>query len=159
MAGFYNGYSGSERASKYNALKKLWKQGVFPCTGRSCDLCGDPEPPNNPHSEDYSYPYLWEPPAMYALCRSCHLWIHKRFKQPLDWLAFKYHVRRGGYGREFSSPAVRKERKQFINAFQKDENYKWSTIPDREFRNGYDWWEHLTLSPESLEAKWARSRK
>ena len=154
----YNGYSGKERDKKYHEYKRLRELGLsVPETG-PCRLYGDPSVPVEPHSEDYSHPYLWNPPAEYMICRSCHGWIHKRFGKPETWKQFKSHVRRGGYAKEFSSAAVQKERAACSAALEQEVAFEWRHIHGREVRNGMDWWEHLTLSKDSLTASWTRPR-
>ena len=75
-------------------------------------LCGDPDVPVEYHTENYGHPYLWKPPAEFALCEHCHKHkLHKRFTQPGKelWLAFLAHVRRGGYARDLKEPGIKKE--------------------------------------------------
>jgi hypothetical protein len=155
----YNGYSGRERDRKYQEYKRLRALGLSVPAVPPCQLCGDPESPVEPHSEDYSMPYLWAPPAEYMICRSCHGWIHKRFNRPDDWRDFQAHVRRGGYAREFSTPTVRKEREAAIAARLLGHELTWSGLSDRPHRAGLDWWEQLTLMPESLSSPSARPRR
>lgn len=149
MTKHYNGFTPNERAAKSRALAKLRNKGFSPCSGRCCDLCGDPDSPNFPHSEDYAQPYEWEPPYMYALCRACHGWIHKRFNYPFDWIAFKNHIRRGGYGFEFTSSKTLAERKKFKGVYEQGLPFHWEITRSRNnIISG--WWEHLTLDPNSL---------
>ena len=102
---YYNGYSPEERERKLRASHRLWPAWRgHPCSRPPCHLCGDPQAIVQPHSEDYSEPYEWEPPFTYALCRPCHSRIHKRFSDPPSWLAYKLHLRRGGYGSDLKSP-------------------------------------------------------
>lgn len=154
----YNGYSAKERDKKYQEYKRLRALGLTPPEVGPCQLCQDPATSVESHSEDYSLPYLWAPPAEYMICRSCHSWLHKRFKQPAVWTLFKDHVRRGGFAREFASPAVRTERAGAITAAQQGLVFEWCLSGGRALRNGMDWWEHLTVAPESLTSAAARPR-
>lgn len=108
--GWYNGYDWTQRDAKLRVLKRLIAQGAMaPATG-PCQLCGDPEVPVEYHDEDYSQPYLWGPPALFALCRNCHRdKLHKRFARPHAWSAFLAHVRRGGYARDLKEPGVKRD--------------------------------------------------
>lgn len=154
----YNGYTARERDKKFQEYKRLKALGLsIPQVG-PCQLCNDPSVPVEPHSEDYSLPYLWGPPAEYMICRSCQSWLHKRFKQPAVWAQFKDHLRRGGFAREFASPAVRAERAAAARAAEQGVVYDWQPWEGRTARAGMDWWEHLTVSPDSLTSATARAR-
>ncbi len=108
--GWYNGYGWAERNAKLRELKRLVALGEVPAACGPCQLCGDPDVPVEYHDEDYSKPYLWGPPALFALCRHCHRTkLHKRFAQPSAWMAFLDHVRRGGYARDLKVPSIRRE--------------------------------------------------
>ena len=155
---FYNGYTSRERDKKYQEYKRRRLLGLTPPELGPCQLCLDPSAPVEAHSEDYSLPYLWTPPAEYMICRSCHSWLHKRFKQPAVWALFKDHLRRGGYAREFASPAVRVERAAATSARDKGLVYVWTVWEGRAPRAGLDWWEHLTVAPDSLTSATARAR-
>ncbi|MBN8443171.1 MAG: hypothetical protein J0M28_15950 [Thauera sp.] len=155
--GPYNGYTAKERQEKFDELKRRRAAGL-PQESTPCMMCGDPEAPVEQHSEDYSKPYRWTPPAEYALCGSCHYWLHQRFGKSLAWHAYKAHMRRGGYGKEFTDKEVKKERKAFEAAQASGQEYTWRELPGRVARTGMDWWEHLTLSPDALAALWARPR-
>jgi hypothetical protein len=154
----YNGYSGRERDRKYQEYKRLRALGLSVPAVPPCQLCGDPESPVEPHSEDYSMPYLWSPPAEYMICRSCHGWIHKRFNRPDDWRDFQAHVRRGGYAREFSGPGARKERDMAAEARGQGGLFEWAPTAGRSIHLGQDWWDHLTMLPDSLNSPLARPR-
>lgn len=96
----YNGYSGEERDYKFKILKELIAKGDVPPAAGPCALCGDPDPKASfeYHDEDYGEPFIWGPPAMFALCRNCHRdKLHRRFWRHSAWHAFLAHVRRGGY--------------------------------------------------------------
>lgn len=155
----YNGYSGRERDKKYQEFKRLKAQGLSQSQAVPCQLCGDPSVPVEPHSEDYSLPYLWLPPAEYMVCRSCHGWIHKRFGRPEVWNQFKSHVRRGGYAKEFAAPSVKKERDACNAAIANGLDFDWALMDGRSVRNGMDWWEHLTVLIDSLTSTLARPRR
>jgi hypothetical protein len=155
----YNGYSGRERDKKYQEFKRLKAQGLSPSQAVPCQLCGDPSVPVEPHSEDYSLPYLWVAPAEYMVCRSCHGWIHKRFGRPEVWSNFKSHVRRGGYATEFTTPSVKKERDACDAAIANGLNFDWLVMNGRDVRSGMDWWEHLTVLKDSLTSSSARPRR
>jgi hypothetical protein len=155
----YNGYTGRERDTKYQEFKRLKALGLGPSQSGPCQLCGDPSVPVDPHSEDYSLPYLWLAPAEYMVCRSCHGWIHKRFGRPEAWSHFKSHVRRGGYAKEFAGPAVKKERDACSAAIANGIDFYWAVIEGRDARTGMDWWEHLTILPASLTSILARPRR
>jgi hypothetical protein len=149
----YNGYSWPERQKKFEAYKKLVAEGVGPYADvHSCQLCGDPGSKLAPHSEDYSKPYRWGPPYEFMICGACHSWLHKRFGRPADWRAFKNHVRRGGYGSEFTA----KKAERRLDAI--DPLFVWQPIDGRANRSGLDWWEAITLAPETLSTLGARPR-
>ena len=63
---YYNGYTPKERDRKLQASHKIFPDHSHPYYKGACDMCGDPHSPVEPHSEDYSEPYLWERPAEYA---------------------------------------------------------------------------------------------
>ena len=156
----YNGYKGTERQKKYDVYKKLQAQGLSVPADTPCQLCGDDDKELHiePHSEDYSKPYKWTPPAEYMVCRRCHGWIHKRFAKPDDWTDFKAHVKRGGYAWEFTSREGATERRAAAEARKNGSTFKWEPIKGRVVRSGDLWWEGLTTDPYSKTAKWARPR-
>ena len=153
----YNGYTGHEREAKTLEYKRLRAMGKTEPAEPPCRLCGNEECEVEPHSEDYSQPYKWRPPHEYMVCRSCHLWIHKRFKQPENWNDFKAHVKRGGHADEFASSTVKAERLKAAEARAQKVEYKWRLIEGRAVRAG-GWWEYLTLNEESKTARSARPR-
>ena len=157
--GPYNGYTGTQRDRKYQEYKRLRELGqAVPAKG-PCQLCGDPGVEVEPHTEDYSLPYRWLPPAEYMICRFCHGWLHKRFGDGREaWMDFKSHVRRGGYGSEFACSTVRPEREQAVFSRQQGTEYEWLSKPDRGPHTGKDWWEHLTSCEESKNSLSARPR-
>ena len=97
---WYNGYSPKERDDKFKVMKKLLAKGELLQPSGSCALCNDNEVPLEYHDEDYGAPFIWEPPALLALCRHCHRdKLHKRFSRPIAWSAYIAHIRRGEIGR------------------------------------------------------------
>ena len=79
--GWYNGYAWNERNAKLRAMKRLVaSKELAPAIG-PCQLCGNPDVPVEYHDEDYCKPYIWGPPALFALCRNCHRdKLHKRWE-------------------------------------------------------------------------------
>ena len=152
----YNGYTGKEREAKLQEYKRLRAMGKTEKAEPPCQLCGNDDCEVESHSEDYSQPYKWRPPQEYLVCRSCHLWIHKRFEQPETWNDFKAHVKRGGYASEFAAVAVKAERKNAAQARAQKTEFKWKMTEGRAARQG--WWDYLTLDPESKTARSARPR-
>lgn len=155
----YNGYPWHVRLRILAEYKRRQVEEKFRLERRPCDLCGDPScEPGSWHSEDYSEPYLFTPPASYVVCRACHARIHRRFHQPPeDWLLFLEHIRCGGYGREFSGQHSLIQRRLWADDLRLGAPV---SIPMRRRRSiiGPPWWERLTLDPESLIAAWARPR-
>src|SRR5687767_11572932 len=89
----YNGYSGKERDEKEAERARLLKSGELQMRHSACELCGDPDTPTKPHVEDYSKPYMWEPPAEYMVCDTCENdMLQKRFRNKDRWDSFKAHV-------------------------------------------------------------------
>lgn len=155
----YNGYPWNIREKILVELKReKAAQGFqsYPCL---CDMCGDPAcPPSSWHSEDYSEPYRFEPPMTYRLCNVCHLRIHKRFKEPAEnWYLYLEHLRKGGYGREFTGLHSLQDRKKFADTLRNGQPIQLPLIRPRAVL-GDEWWERLTLDPESLVGAWARPR-
>lgn len=108
--GWYNGYDWNERNAKLQELKRRIARGELQAASGPCQLCNDPDVAVEYHDEDYSKPYLWAPPALFALCRNCHRdKLHKRFSRPHAWNAFLAHVRRGGYARDLKAPSIKRE--------------------------------------------------
>jgi hypothetical protein len=143
----YNGWTPKERQTLQDALNRLHAQGLHPGTEGPCQLCGDADIRVKPHSEDYSAPYSFKAPAMYAICGSCHWHLHARFNDPERWAEFLHHVKRGGYGQEFSTPKVMKERKACRKAKLNGWIYKWHLTPGRVIRRGGHWWLKLSMDP------------
>ena len=154
----YNGYTGKEREAKLRAHHARVKRGFPVHPPGLCSICQDPSAPVEGHSEDYSLPYLWEPPAEYALCRLCHRdRLHKRFLKPDIWAAHKAHVRRGGYSSDVRRPEIVSELAAFRKAWRNGE-----TVALRQLRPRVvppdAWWERLTTDPSSLTSVAARPR-
>lgn len=153
----YNGYSSRERNRKLRALHKEFPaERKHPYYSGPCHMCGDPASPVAPHGEDYSEPYRWERPAVYALCRTCHARLHKRFKTPHAWEAYKRHLRRGGYGSDLKLPSVGRELSRLAKALAA--GVPFLLEPKRPAPSADAWWEALTIDPGSLTAPWARPR-
>ena len=155
----YNGYSGAEREAKLRARHKRRRAGLETQHQPPCAICRDPNLPVEPHAEDYAQPFLWEPPAEYGLCRTCHRSrLHKRFSSPLGWEAYKAHIRRGGYSSDLKQPGVAAE----VRAYQRalDAGGPPPMLHALRFRESTlgAWWEQLTTDPMSLTASWARPR-
>jgi hypothetical protein len=144
---FYNGYSPQERERKLRAMHKQFPDRSHPYYNGPCDLCGDPDSPVEPHTEDYSKPYLWERPAEYAVCKTCHNRIHKRFRSPYGWEAYKRHVRRGGYGADLKSSASARELLHLAKALERGESFELEPLRATSDRNL--WWELLVCDPKT----------
>lgn len=148
---WYNGYSPIERDNKFKVLKKLIAAGTLPPASGPCALCSDPDIPVEYHSEDYGEPYLWEPPAMYCLCRSCHRYkLHQRFWQHSLWLSFIAHVRRGGYSRDLKQADIKQEVETYRHAIEQGQIFTLS--PLRPYQNivGLEWFANLRIDAASL---------
>ena len=153
---YYNGYTPGERQKKLRASYKLFPNHSHPYYQGPCHICSDPVGPVEPHSEDYSEPYLWEKPAEYAVCKTCHSRLHKRFKNPMGWQAYKLHLKRGGYGAELKIPKFSREIKSAALALERGESPK--IEPIRPLAGDHLWWDSLTTDPASLTETWARPR-
>jgi hypothetical protein len=133
----YNGFSGKEREAKLRAQHALNRRPDHPPATR-CSICDDPAEPLEAHDEDYSKPYVWEPPAQYAVCHKCHSRIHARFRNPKLWEAHKAHVKRAGYA---------SEQAEFETLRAQQLSSAATSIQTIRHRNltGSEWWEKLTL--------------
>lgn len=155
----YNGYTPFERNRKLRALHKAYPGRSHPYYLGACHMCGDPHSPVAPHGEDYSEPYKWERPAVFALCATCHGRLHKRFKSPFAWEAYKRHLRRGGYGSDLKAmPSVGRQVRKLAKALEEGKHIPLGPIQDRRLSDVHAWWESLTTDPASLTASWARAR-
>jgi hypothetical protein len=155
---FYNGYSPQERNRKLRASYKAFPNRSHPLYSGPCQLCGNPACNVEPHTEDYSEPYLWTNPAEYGVCKTCHSRLHKRFRSPHAWLAYKAHVRRGGYGADLKTSArVCREVLEYARANALGISMILAPLRDRAF-SGREWWEVLSLDPRTLTDSTARPR-
>ena len=148
--GPYNGYSATQRMDKYREYRRLKQLRKHVPEVGPCQLCGDPHAKVGPHTEDYSLPYKWLPPAEFMVCRSCHGWIHMRYRRPDDWMDFKSHVARGGYGTEFSTSRVQTERLRSAECRARKLKFTWPTISGRKAHRNDEWWNDLSLEPGPL---------
>lgn len=131
---------------------------IAPANG-PCQLCGDPDVPVEYHDEDYSKPYLWAPPAMYALCRHCHRdKLHKRFSRPTAWTAFIAHVRRGGYARDMKDAEIKRELAAYQAAHERGESLALRPLRPHAQVADEEWFAKLRMAPESLIDPSARPR-
>ena len=153
---WYNGYSPQERNRKLRALHKAFPNYSHAYYSGSCHMCGDPNSPVAPHSEDYSEPFLWDQPAEYAVCNTCHGRIHKRFASPFNWEAYKRHLRRGGYGSDLKSPPIARLISRLAQSLEEGSGFSLDSL--RPSPPADIWWETLTTDPKSLKAAWARKR-
>lgn len=163
MGNPYNGYSWEQREDILRAEKRLARNDPLLAYQQSkgpCEICGDPGPHAQWHSEDYSRPYLFSPPAAFILCNVCHQRLHKRFPdkngKSSDWKVFLAHVRSGGYGREFTA-YPRQVRLAWQAQIDAGETITLHCERRREL-TGQEWWQTLSLDTESLEAPWAHQR-
>jgi hypothetical protein len=103
-------------------------------------------------------PYRWEPPAEYALCRTCHKnKLHKRFSNPSDWEAWKAHVRRGGYSSDLATPDIAAELKAYKAARERGTSFTLRQLRPRVVTRS-EWWERLRIDKASLTDPKARVR-
>ena len=161
MAGtWYNGYSPSEREAKYRVMLNRIEAGELAEPSGPCLLCRDPDVPVIYHDEDYSIPYLWEPPALLRLCGNCHTEkIHKRFARPLShWQAFLAHVRRGGYAAEWKCLAVKREIAAYRLAFDAGQPVSMRHLRAYEPPVGSEWFADLRMDVVSRTDPGARPR-
>ena len=159
---WYNGYSPAERNANGRQLSKAIKEGTVPRPSGACTLCGNPNVPLEYHSEDYSKPYNWLPPAAFPVCLHCHRSkLHKRFANPNLWHAFAAHVRRGGYASDLVSNS---KAKREVDAYRDAYDSKAPPAPLPFLRPyhgvvGQEWWANLTMDSASLTAASARSKR
>jgi hypothetical protein len=144
----YNGFSAAERAANGAALRREIASGSVPAATGPCALCGDPRARVEYHSEDYSKPYRWTPPAAYPLCLACHRnKLHKRFAQPEVWEAFKAHVRRGGYASDLKRADVAQEFRQCVAAIRAGDRFQLKVLRPYSPAPGTEWWAGLSTKP------------
>ncbi len=159
----YNGYTWQQRHAHSQDRHRLEASGdtsilAYLHSGKPCELCGDPKPAASSwHAEDYSLSFTWEPPGTFIVCKTCHGRLHKRFNQPWDWRLYLLHLRAGGYGHEFTQRNSLPQRRTWMDTLAKGEAVVLPTIRKRDL-TGQEWWQGLTLEPESLIAAWARPR-
>jgi hypothetical protein len=155
----YNGYTPQERMKKSRALVDAWLSGRVQEPWPPCQLCGDPDVTCDSHSEDYSEPHKWRPPAMYSLCGACHARLHKRFTRPDLWEDFKAHVRRGGYARDLrEDAAVIREFGAYRKARARGAHVELSQLRPRRTKSK-GWWDKLSVDLKILTARSARPRR
>ncbi|MBS0512919.1 MAG: hypothetical protein JSR42_17265 [Proteobacteria bacterium] len=169
MGNFYNGYSWQQREGILREEKRLRKTGdleplSYLVDKKSCEVCDDPGRAGQAfqwHSEDYSPPYSFRPPETFIICAVCHSRLHKRFPdasgKPSDWPLFVAHLKSGGYGREFTELYSLEERKAWLAQIKAGRTVSLPSLRERPL-TGKEWWQTLTLDPESLIAPWARPR-
>lgn len=75
----YNGFTGHERISGWQKVVIARRLG-FLVNDAPCGVCGAPNAPQR-HGEIYSRPLTAQP-----ICRSCHYHVHRRFREPDQWL-------------------------------------------------------------------------
>ncbi len=121
----YNGFSGSERLAKLREMHRKFPNRSHPYYRGPCDMCGNSDSPVMPHSEDYSRPYRWERPWMYAVCRTCHYHLHMRFRRPWAWSEHTSNIK------EIKGIAIR--------------GVSSATSSTKSFCEA-EWWEKLSLS-------------
>lgn len=156
---WYNGYSPAEREAKGRAKWRLLRRGELVLWSGPCQLCGDPAVATEPHSEDYGEPYLWEPPAVYWLCRHCHRTkLHKRFLDPVGWAVFKAHVGRGGYAADLKLAEVKREVAGYRRALAAGSRRPELKVLRAASLSVGAWFEGLRMDVESLRDPGARPR-
>ena len=155
-----NGYSDKERTGSIAPMNRALRNGEVTLAPNGCMLCGDPSARLELHSEDYSKPYRWSPPAAYWLCRHCHRnKLHKRFAAADLWIAFIAHVRRGGYAADLRGPVMRKQFDDFRAAVRAgSEPPVLRTLRTARIFAASEWWEQLALDKASLRDPSARAR-
>lgn len=160
---WYNGYSDKQRNAIFKGLKRRRDndpESLAYFYGKGpCEICGDPVTPPRPqwHSEDYSPPYLLAPPATFIICPTCHSRLHKRFADKNGWKVYLEHIRGGGYGREFTKLYSKRQRDLWKAQMEAKEPIVLPVIRPRKLTD-LEWWQSLTLDPESKVAAWARPR-
>lgn len=157
---WYNGYSPEERDYKFKVMNRLIKKGDVPKATGPCALCGDPEVPVEYHDEDYGEPFIWEPPAMFALCRDCHRdKLHRRFWSHSAWQAFLAHVRRGGYARDLKEdPLIQSEFGAYRASVARGEPATLKPLRPYTKTPGTEWFADLRMDIDSRTDLKARPR-
>jgi len=139
----YNGFTGTDRLRKLQAMHRLFPRKSHPYYHGACHLCGDPNSTVAPHDEDYSLPYVWEAPAVRALCNWCHRRIHGRFTHSNAWKAYLRHVSRGGYGSDLKRLEIRREITAVGRAISNGTPIVLDVLRNMPTRDC--WWERLSL--------------
>ena len=80
----YNGFTPKQRYAALAWLKDQHKQGLREMEPTQCEVCGQTHGKLMYHSEDYSYPF-GDHIGAYALCYTCHMMIHCRFRNKAAW--------------------------------------------------------------------------
>lgn len=148
----YNGFTWHERDAKYREMQRRIETGSLAAPRGPCRLCWDPGSSETDvvfeyHDEDYRREYTWSEPAAYVLCRSCHVHrLHKRFSNPIGWLGFVAHVRRGGYARDLRDPNINKELKAYCEDLKSGRPPR-TMVPLRPYpaEAGKEWFAHLSM--------------
>lgn len=77
----YNGFSASVREKVGRSVYGKFKTGEWPAP-TTCEVCGESPPGKvQAHLENYNDPTSW-----HAICKRCHMALHKRFRDPAGWL-------------------------------------------------------------------------
>lgn len=156
---WYNGYSAKERYIKFKVMKSLVAKGELPPASGPCMLCCDPDVVVEYHDEDYGEPFIWEPPALFCLCRHCHRdKLHKRFWRHSAWHAYIAHIRRGGYARDLKNPKIKKELEAYRTAIERGVQFNLAVLRPYLRVAGEEWFANLRIDPESLSDPTARPR-
>jgi hypothetical protein len=85
----YNGFSGEQRVRVWQLQGWAQDVGVLP-KPKWCSVCGSGSHVGF-HCESYADPWSAIP-----LCQSCHLAVHRRFREPETWVRFQVRHRRAG---------------------------------------------------------------
>jgi hypothetical protein len=87
-------YKGFDHDQRMRALR--WLRAEYAAGRRQrpvvCEACGKDHGMIEAHSEDYREPFGPHIGA-YSLCRGCHVMVHRRFRNPSAWRAYKRRVR------------------------------------------------------------------
>jgi len=88
----YNGFTGLERARGAQLIWWAVKAGILQKSDR-CSICGKPPSRLQFHSEDY-----YDPLHPHAICATCHMLLHRRFRSPAPWQTLvAKHARAGAW--------------------------------------------------------------
>lgn len=162
MSSPYNGYTWKQRDAISAARRKIQASAspsilAYLNSGQPCEICSDPNPPPSGwHSEDYSLPYKWSPPATFIyvldLSRSppqaiqSALGMAALFTSPRSrWLRSRVHW----IEQHWAAPIMARKSCCWRRSY---------TAFNSRAAPGQEWWQALSLDPESLEAAWARPR-